>query len=217
MSGLTNEGYDTDKGHSYLRWYETHFAEIRGRPLTLLELGVHNGGSLKMWRDYFPQAYVIGLDIKPPQILPEDRLRVFQGDATKAETFDMIERECGFGIYDIIIDDASHLGRLTKETFSILFLDRLCPGGLYILEDWGTAYLEGWPDGKALRRHADVLQSEPNLMKFQSHDYGMAGFAKQLMDHVSYPDVMAGGGSLDPLPIESMTIYNGLIFVRKMT
>ena len=56
--------------------------------------------------------------------------------------------------FDIIIDDASHIGELTKATFWHLFDRHLKPGGLYAIEDWGTGYLDDFPDGKKIRAQA---------------------------------------------------------------
>ena len=55
-------GYRTDKQPSFLAVYESLFAPLRERPVALLELGIHHGGSLLMWRDYFAQGSIAGLD-----------------------------------------------------------------------------------------------------------------------------------------------------------
>ena len=58
--------YDTDKAeHShYLRNYEDYFGHLADRDICLLELGVYHGGSLQLWRDYFEQGLIVGLDLK---------------------------------------------------------------------------------------------------------------------------------------------------------
>ena len=53
--------------------------------------------------------------------------------------------------FDIIIDDASHFGDLTKIAFWHLFDNHLKPSGLYVIEDWGTGYWRDWTDGKTYR------------------------------------------------------------------
>jgi len=53
--------------------------------------------------------------------------------------------------FDIIIDDASHFGDLTKIAFWHLFDNHLKPSGLYVIEDWGTGYWSDWTDGKTYR------------------------------------------------------------------
>ena len=53
--------------------------------------------------------------------------------------------------FDIIIDDASHFGDLTKIAFWHLLDNHLKPSGLYVIEDWGTGYWSDWPGGKSDR------------------------------------------------------------------
>jgi len=56
----------TDKcsaDHDYLKKYEFFLGKFRGQPMTLLELGVYRGDSIRMWCRYFPEAHVVGTDI----------------------------------------------------------------------------------------------------------------------------------------------------------
>ena len=56
----------TDKcsaDHDYLKKYEFFLGKFRGQPMTLLELGVYRGDSIRMWCRYFPKAHVVGTDI----------------------------------------------------------------------------------------------------------------------------------------------------------
>lgn len=55
---------DTDKGHhGYLPLYERHL--VREEITTLLEVGVFNGGSLRMWARWLPKARIVGIDVEP--------------------------------------------------------------------------------------------------------------------------------------------------------
>jgi len=57
--------YDTDKvPHGYLETYDALFEPLVKKHVKLLEIGVHNGGSLFLWRDYFPFGTIVGVDIK---------------------------------------------------------------------------------------------------------------------------------------------------------
>src|SRR5215203_706034 len=65
------EKYGTDKGpsgHNYTPYYEEYLQHRRFRALTLLELGVWKGASLRMWRDYFPSATIVGIDNKDRRV-----------------------------------------------------------------------------------------------------------------------------------------------------
>jgi len=51
--------YDTDKNtyfHNYTRQYDTLLKEFRAKPIKYLEIGVFNGGSMKGFREAFPNA-----------------------------------------------------------------------------------------------------------------------------------------------------------------
>ena len=50
----------------------------------------------------------------------------------------MVARKTAPEGFDIIIDDASHFGDLTKIAFWHLLYNHLKPSGLYVIEDWGT-------------------------------------------------------------------------------
>ena len=80
--------HGTDKWgrHWYARHYQTHFAPRRAEPLTVLEIGVggyedpaKGGASLRMWKAYFPQARIFGIDVYDKSGLEEDRIRIFTG------------------------------------------------------------------------------------------------------------------------------------------
>jgi hypothetical protein len=79
LTRLANR-YGTDKGnrafgrHHYTRIYDQLFAHLRDQPITLLEIGLQHprdkrdaaSPSLRMWRDYFPCARLIGFDKNLP-------------------------------------------------------------------------------------------------------------------------------------------------------
>ena len=121
-----------------------------------MEVGVKNGGSLKLWRDYFPHGAIVGIDRKLPQRLETgERIQVFQGDQADTAFLSKLASRTAPDGFDIIIDYASHIGELTKATFWHLFDRHLKPGGLYAIEDWGTGYLDDFPDGKILSEAID--------------------------------------------------------------
>ena len=60
--------YDTDKiGNRYLERYDPILEPWVEKKIKLLEIGVYKGGSLLLWRDYFPQGTIVGIDIKVPK------------------------------------------------------------------------------------------------------------------------------------------------------
>lgn len=125
--------YRTDKNdlHCYVdRVYEELFGAIRHSTRRILEIGVETGGSLCMWREYFPNATVTGVDLKPcPQVVDRGRIEVVVGDAYSYDTADSIH-----GGFDVVIDDGPHT--LESMTFVVLnYLQKVRPGGLLVIED----------------------------------------------------------------------------------
>jgi SAM-dependent methyltransferase len=223
---LDASNYDTDKSVNthYLRNYEELFRPLLGRDVRLLELGVLKGGSLLLWRDYFERGVIAGLDLNPAHVEdPTGRVRVYQGGQQDTELLDRIGRECAPEGFDVIIDDCSHVGSLARVSFWHLFEHHLKPGGLYVIEDWGTGYWDFWPDGVRYRmrrgpathsplRHflnraatrvyngrlgrlplagrlASAAKRALQLGLYNSHDYGMVGFVKELVDEMGMPDI----------------------------
>ena len=118
-----------DKGtvHSYIdEYYETALAPYRELKNVILEIGIHRGHSLMLWKEYFINSEIIGVDLKIPNI--DIDCRMIKGDATASVTFDDINE------LDIVIDDGSHCIDHQLLTFSLLF-PKLNTGGIYIIED----------------------------------------------------------------------------------
>ena len=218
--------YDTDKlvHKHYLRNYEAQFKHLVAREVRLLELGIKSGGSLLLWRDYFPHGRIVGLDIEPVQVDdPTGRIHTYQGAQQDTELLDRIARETAPDGFDVIIDDCSHIGVLTRVSFWHLFERHLKPGGFYVIEDWGTGYWDDWVDGARYQTHPpaaynhalyrliracarlqkhDIVRHLPPahwllvklktlLLKrqYHSHDIGMVGFVKELIDECGAADI----------------------------
>lgn len=127
------EKFATDKAtfHKYCDFYEAHLPgrEFKGR---LLEIGVKDGASLRMWREYYPSAEIVGIDINKP--LEIEGCTVLQMDQTDVYAL----RE--LGKFDIIIDDGSHMTLHQQISFQYLFNHGLKRGGIYIIEDVHTSF-----------------------------------------------------------------------------
>lgn len=207
--------------------YEQLLAPLREQRFSLLELGVWKGDSLEMWRDAFPRATVVGLDLRPPDIDLGPRVRTIQGDQTDAALLGQVRADHALDGFSVIIDDASHIGSLSAGSLQALYARHLRPGGFYIIEDWGTGYMSTWPDGAEPSRMVSTdgldrtpgpsRDGEPESSALPSHDAGMIGLVKRLIDHTA-----AGTLSVhqphwvnNPLKIEWMRIYDGLVILKK--
>lgn len=142
--------YNTDKAAhlTYLANYEQIFGPLRDQEVRLLELGVRTGGSLYLWRDYFPRGLIVGLDLAEVTLDdPSGRIRTYAGAQQHTEVLDRIGRENAPEGFDIIIDDCAHIGLLARASFWHLLDHHLKSGGIYVIEDWGTGYWNDWIDG----------------------------------------------------------------------
>ncbi len=130
--------HKTDKAsttHGYLDNYAKYLESWRNKKFVLLEIGVASGASIKMWREYFPNAKVYGID-NNPDCAGEG---IFIGSQTDVEFLNKVFAE--IGAPDIIIDDGSHVGQDMVDTFRMLF-SIINSGGYYILEDTHCIYSE---------------------------------------------------------------------------
>lgn len=133
--------HGTDKasgGHNYLTAYETFFAPLRDTELTLLEIGVKGGASLRVWRDYFPKARIVGVDIAPTaRQHAEDRVTIeIANQGRRGLLVDIAQRH---GPFDIIIEDGSHFWQ--HQILAIMTLvPQLKPGGLFVSEDLQVSF-----------------------------------------------------------------------------
>ena len=122
--------YNSDKHyHGYTYMYDTLFKPIKDSVKNILEIGIQYGYSLNMWRDYFPNAMVHGVDIVPVEI-KDERIKTYFGSQTD---IDFLNSLCNTS-YDIIIDDGSHLHPDQAVTLNVLEKS-LVKGGYYIIED----------------------------------------------------------------------------------
>ena len=214
LNELAERYYGTNanrKPITYLAEYESILSKERLSPLRILELGVSSGESLLIWNDYLPKAIIVGLDIaaEPAVLAAHERIQFLRASQDDIAALDIAGRT--WGPFDLIIDDASHIGYLTKRAFCHLFPRWLKPGGHYVIEDFGTAFMEEYPDGSTFRDPSNEDASEGNKI-FASHQYGMAGVIKQLIDHMMR-ELMVGTRSF--LDIERMTILTNAAFVKK--
>ncbi len=224
------DNYDTDKiFHDYLKWYDPILVPWIGKEIKLLEIGVYNGGSLQLWSDYFPLGNIVGIDLKlPDDFVPGDRIQIFEGSQADEPFLSEVANQTAPEGFDIIIDDASHLGELTKIAFWHLFDNHLKASGLYVIEDWGTGYWDDWPDGKAFNLRKPIISRVRSLLARSlsrriknpgpCHSYGMVGFVKELVDEQCAVDISrrrSTGRANNKSKFEHVLITPHLVFVRK--
>lgn len=225
---LDLSAYDSDKiKHGYLGLYDPVLVPWIDKEITLLEVGVYRGGSLRLWRDYFSRGTIVGIDRNLPEnFQSEERIQLFEGNQGDKAFLSKVANATAPNGFDIIIDDASHVGEKTKGTFWHLFDHHLKPGGLYAIEDWGTGYRDGFPDGRKFQPKPSMRSRVRSLLPrrlrkkmkvpFPCHSYGMVGFVKELVDEQGAADIAIGRKADGRRSkFQNVLITSGVVFVTK--
>lgn len=151
---IDREYLETDKHstHSYIEnFYEKNFLPYRNKKITLAEIGTSGGWSIRLWYYYFEKANMIyaldcfsfidfqnfiekgepdstHMNMGYKAIEPPKNIKYIIGDAYSTDICNLIPN-C-----DIIIDDGPH--SLESQLKSVeLYLPKVNPGGLFIIED----------------------------------------------------------------------------------
>jgi hypothetical protein len=200
-----------------VRAYEGLLGPWRDHPIALLELGVSGGDSLTMWRDGLPNATIVGVDVEPPALDLGPRVHIAQGDQRDGDLLAGLRRSHAPAGFDVIIDDASHLGRHSAQSLRALFNEHLRPGGLYVIEDWRVGYFIPLAAPVATSDLGEAIEDEQLEVRMPSHDYGLVGLVKRLVDHLAMRPVQDDdpGQPHTPLAIESLTITPEMAVLRK--
>jgi hypothetical protein len=129
------------KWFNYFAIYEKLFAQYRGKEITFCEVGVLDGGSLVMWREFFgPQARIIGIDNNPECKLLEKlaAIEIIIGDQADPNFWQNLN-DLNYKI-DILLDDGGHTN---KQQIVTLYhsLELINDGGLIVMEDTHASYI----------------------------------------------------------------------------
>jgi len=130
--------YPTSKNITgFIEIYEKYLKDYRDKEIKLLEIGVDKGDSLRLWREYFTNAKICGIDIKQKKF-NIDGVDILCGDQCDHEFLKSIVEK--YKNFDIIIDDGSHVSKHIIKSLEFLF-NYLKQNGLYIIEDLQTSYM----------------------------------------------------------------------------
>jgi hypothetical protein len=163
--------YGTDKEnsrHGYVNIYEEHFESEKLKYNKILEIGVRQGSSHKMWYDYFPNSMVYGVDNwhgpnnvyisgpgnqsklvrntksvkRPSKLWSESSINKPFNDRIKIFTGDQEDEkflnESFKEQLDLIIDDGGHRMSHQQNSLRIMF-KKLNSGCFYVIEDLHTS------------------------------------------------------------------------------
>jgi cephalosporin hydroxylase len=135
------DGSRTDKNttHSYLPLYQTLLVGKKESAKNVLEIGIYDGGSIKLWSDYFTNATVYGLDISPIDrvwdgIKNNDKIVLHTSTDAYNNIFvvtNLLNKEIKF---DFMLDDGPHTLESMKQ-FIKLYSRLMTDDGILIIED----------------------------------------------------------------------------------
>tara|TARA_B100000497_G_C7528637_1_gene320743 strand:+ start:320 stop:724 length:405 start_codon:yes stop_codon:yes gene_type:complete len=116
-----NKGRLIHKCEDNLHVYDRHFSKYRGKPISIMEIGVSHGGSLQMHKDYFgKRCRIIGVDIDPRcKDLEEEQIEIMIGDQGDKDFLQSLIAM--MPIIDILIDDGGHVPFQQIVSFEELF------------------------------------------------------------------------------------------------
>ncbi len=198
--------------HNYAVKYDKILSPFRESFLSVLEIGVSQGQSIKMWTDYFPKATIHGADISPASQICQkysNRIKFHLIDQSKEAQLKNLEQ---FSPFDLIIDDGNHYWMEQILTFNTLF-PYVKSGGIYICEDTTTSY---WHE-------------------YKNHPISPVEYFKTLADEVHLKGRRGGVPKNPPTefgslengwhrredafkylpPFDSISLYNGFIVITK--
>lgn len=207
------DGITKDAG--YYRIYDDAFANKYFKPTTMLEIGVYEGISTKIFAAAYPECKIVAIDLVKRDIDFSAFPHVIysQGDQADQAMLRLLCEKFPDGI-DLVIEDASHIGYLSKVTFETVF-PYVRKGGLYIIEDWDTGYWDDWPDGSHYQNFPMAPPQYALPKRLPSHDYGMVGFVKSLLDVTSDIRPKMQAMYVRNRWIRSLEIHQGIVIAEK--
>lgn len=152
------------KWEKYFDVYEEYFTKFRDKNITFVEIGIYNGGSLKVWRDFFgPKSRIIGIDINPDcKKFEEDGIEIYIGNQSDPIFWKNFFSKVGN--VDVILDDGGHTN-LDQITTTVQCVDKINDGGILMVEDTLTSYINEYNSKKS---------------------FSFINFAKKIIDDVNY-------------------------------
>ena len=184
-----NAKYSSVKHDSYFQCYEHIFRKYVGQKITFVEIGILNGGSLFMWREYFgPSARIIGIELNPlAKKWEEDGFEIFIGSQSDPDFWDNFYEEVG--PIDILLDDGGHTNTQQIVT-THKAIANINDGGTLVVEDVHASYLTkfGNPSRYSFvnfaKRIVDSVNSRFPAVNVVSNDYGKKVFSVSFFESI---------------------------------
>ena len=183
-----------DKWVHYFPIYEKWFSPYRGKDIVFVEIGVQNGGSVQMWKNYFGKsAQIIGIDI-------DERCKQFEEEQITIEIGSQEDKKFWAAFkekyprVDILLDDGGHTMNQQITTFREMF-PHIKDGGLYMCEDCHTSYGESYGGGL----------NNPN---------SFIEFMKKVIDEIQFANLVKSP-SYNTLNLGGLHFYDSIVVAEK--
>ncbi|GHT39758.1 hypothetical protein AGMMS49965_06690 [Bacteroidia bacterium] len=152
-----------DKWIHYFDVYDRHFSRYRNQEVVILEIGVSQGGSLQMWKNYFgDKAKIYGIDIDPRcKSLEEENIKILIGSQSDRKFLREVKEQ--IPPIDILIDDGGHSMEQQIVSYEELF-PHIKENGVYLCEDLHTSYWLGFGGGH--KRRGTFIEYSKNFIDF---------------------------------------------------
>lgn len=142
------DSFPTDKcmnKHGFVEIYEPLFSSMRTDSIRFFEIGILNGVSHLMWRTYFRNAAIFGIDIRDYSRQSRGSgIMTFVADQSNRDDLNAFVDASG-GNFDVILDDGGHAMDHQQVSLGNLF-PQVKPGGMFIIEDVHTSLPDIYSD-----------------------------------------------------------------------
>ena len=213
----SHQGNLSDKWESYLGHYQDVLRDLRETQLSIVEIGIQNGGSLEIWASYFTNARtIIGIDVDQTCSsiqFNDSRIKLYIGDALSHE----IHREVTkvVSAIDFLIDDGSHTAFDVISVF-LQYFPSISSNGIYAVEDTHTSYWSEFGGGLYQKNsHLNFFKALTdiiNLDNWGSKKHSMDLFIENFSGHRNpYSEELKQA----LLQIESITFLNSMVIIKK--
>lgn len=208
-----NNGKVSDKWSSYLEHYDKELESLRDKKISLLEIGVQNGGSLETWAKYFTEfELILGCDINQEckkLKYDDNRIKIIVGDINNQHTFESILEISNS--FDLIIDDGSHKSIDILNSF-INYFEFVKPGGKYIIEDTHCLYMKDYGGGVLNKNSAQYFFKElTDIINYQwwENYCSMDSYLQSYFPNGLLPSFIIDGW------VDSISFRNSIITINK--
>lgn len=162
-----NSKNKSEKVEKYFSIYEEVFKKYKNEDITIVEIGVRNGGSLDIWRNYFSKnSRIIGIDLNPEcKKFEREGVEIFIGNQSDPSFWNTFFKKVG--MVDIIVDDGGHTS-MDQIVTLVSTVNKIKDGGILFVEDTHTSY-----------------NLKDSLIDNKSNKYSFIDFSKKMIDDIN--------------------------------